>query len=254
MRHAGSDTVYMIHLDQLGPNLEGQPLQVVDFPAGQSMFGPRDTPAASIVRAPGENAVLVAHPIDRAIYFYKEGMAAPMGQFENYRRRARAVLAVDRSLREVESRGTYETAARLAGPGTYDVVFFMNAPRIIHCFSVEVADNPEFERERSPAVAVEWQIAAADARAGTAVELAVELRDREGQPIAGLDDLVFTIHLATPEARRFVVEAKAAGEGRYEAEFVPPKPGPYAISMKTRSGVLEIDPRVAYDLRVGAAP
>ena len=28
--------------------------------------------------------MLVANPRDKAIYYYQEGMAAPMGQFSNY--------------------------------------------------------------------------------------------------------------------------------------------------------------------------
>ena len=46
------------------------------------------------------------------VYYYKEGMAAPMGSFSNYGRRPRAVRVVDRSLRE-QSPGIYRTEARL---------------------------------------------------------------------------------------------------------------------------------------------
>ena len=39
-----------------------------------------------IVPAPEGDSVLVANPADRVIYYYSEGMAAPMGSFQNYRR------------------------------------------------------------------------------------------------------------------------------------------------------------------------
>ena len=42
----------------------------------------------------------MANPADQAIYYYMEGMLAPMGSFNNYRREPKAVLIVDRSLRE----------------------------------------------------------------------------------------------------------------------------------------------------------
>ena len=79
----------------------------MSFPAGQNPpdKASRPSPAASIVQVPGANAVLVANPADRAIYFYKEGMAAPLGHFRNYNREPRAVLVVDRSLQERSARG-----------------------------------------------------------------------------------------------------------------------------------------------------
>ena len=77
-------------------------MPVVDFPGGEHALGDvrLPSPADSIVRAPGGTAVLVANPADKAIFYYKEGMAAPVGSFQNYSRQPRAVLVVDRSLRE----------------------------------------------------------------------------------------------------------------------------------------------------------
>ena len=34
--------------------------------------------------------------------------------------------------------GTYEAVTRLAEPGRYQVVFFLDSPRIVHCFQVDV--------------------------------------------------------------------------------------------------------------------
>ena len=80
------------------------------------------------------------HPVDRQVYYYKEGMAAPMGSFKNFQRRARAVMAIDRTLQETQP-GHYETVARLTESGTYDVAFFMESPRIIHCFATRIMPN-----------------------------------------------------------------------------------------------------------------
>ena len=142
VHHRGTGTVLMIPLDQVGS--EGQPVPVASFPAGQNPRNKasRPSPADSIVQAPGANAVLVANPADRAVYFYKEGMAAPMGHFSNYKREPRAVLVVDRSLRE-RSPGVDETVARIHGR-LYDVVFFVNTPRVVHCFEAAVAANPSW--------------------------------------------------------------------------------------------------------------
>lgn len=41
-------------------------------------------------------------------------------------------------LRETTRPGTYETVARFDRPGRYELVFFVGAPRLVHCFQVEV--------------------------------------------------------------------------------------------------------------------
>ena len=141
VRHRGSETVLMIPLKAIGE--EGAAVPVVDFPGGQKAFGAGAGPAAAagIVKAPGAGAVLVANPADRTVYYYKEGMAAPMGSFANYSRQPRAVLVLDRSLEE-RSPGVYETIARLRHPGTYDLAVFLDAPRLVDCLQLTIAADP----------------------------------------------------------------------------------------------------------------
>ena len=136
IRHRGSDSVLMIPLKSVGE--AGRPVPVVDFPGGQHPPGrlPRPIPAAGIVQAPGENAMLVANPEDQIIYYYKEGMAAPMGHFQNYGKQPLAALVVDRSLRE--GPGVYETTAKMAGAGDYELALFIDSPKLIQCFPVKV--------------------------------------------------------------------------------------------------------------------
>ena len=128
VRHRGSETVLMIPLKAVGE--PGRPVPVVDFPGGQHPPGrlPRPTPADGIVQAPGHPSVLVANPEDKVIYFYKEGMAAPMGHFQNYGKQPPAVLVVDRSLREVRP-GVYETTAKMARAGDYELALFLDSPQ-----------------------------------------------------------------------------------------------------------------------------
>lgn len=49
--------------------------------------------------------------------------------------------ALDLDVREESRPGTYETVARLAGPGRYEVAFFLGSPRLAHCFEVEVSSR-----------------------------------------------------------------------------------------------------------------
>lgn len=143
VRHRNSETILMIPLDAIGQ--ANTPVHVIDFPGGQHPAGKTNfpSPATGIIQAPGENAVLVANPLDRTVYYYMEGMAAPMGSFSNYGKEPRAVMVVDRSLQEAD-KGVYETVVNLSKSGYYDIAFFMNAPRLTHCFQLNVnADNAQ---------------------------------------------------------------------------------------------------------------
>lgn len=119
----------------------GQAIPTFDTVGGDRGFieGFRPLAAAGIAPVPSGDAVLIANPGDRTVYFYKEGLAAPMGQLDNGGRSPRAVMAIDRSLRERSQAGRYETVATLPAAGEYDVVLFVDTPRIVHCFPLSIA-------------------------------------------------------------------------------------------------------------------
>jgi hypothetical protein len=169
------------------------------------------------------------------VYFYKEGMAAPMGHFSNYKREPRAVLVVDRSLRE-RSPGVYETIARIPRPGLYDVVFFVNSPRVIHCFEVEVAPNPELAQRRpTPQVHVAPLLEAGTVSVGSQVHLTFKLTDPSAQsPEIDLEDVNVLIYLA-PGIWHKRQWAGHAGDGVYTVDFVPPQAGIYHVYLECRS-------------------
>ena len=152
IRHRGSINVVMISLKSAGR--EGTLPSLNRFPAGESPPGAMDdpTPADSIVPAPGAGAVLVANPKDQSVYYYREGLAAPMGTFNNYKRQPRALLVVNRSLRERARPGVYETTVRLDRAGRFDVVFLLDQPRIVHSFPITIEPDPARE-PRSAATA-----------------------------------------------------------------------------------------------------
>jgi hypothetical protein len=198
--------------------------------------------------------VLVANPADEAIYYYKEGMAAPMGSFRNYDRQPRAVLVVDRSLRERSRPGSYETAAKLRRPGRYEVAFFLDAPRIVHCFAATVEPDPELEARRRAArpVVVEPLLAARRVAAGRPIELRFRLTDpASGEPARGLADVV-VLAFTTGNWRRRAPAAEV-GEGVYAASIAPPAAGTYFAAVETRSGrlPLHLSPRVSFDAGEG---
>jgi YVTN family beta-propeller protein len=97
VRSAGSLDVTMVRLSTVAKELD-----VVTFPAGQAAPADSRTESAAggaLTPAPEGNSMLVANVADKQIYYYTEGMAAPMGDFQNYKREPRAVLIADRSFR-----------------------------------------------------------------------------------------------------------------------------------------------------------
>jgi YVTN family beta-propeller protein len=223
VRHRASEDVFMIPLDKIGH--KGDPVALVDFPGGQNPLGRVSKPslADGIVPVPGEGAVIVANPADRAIYYYKEGMAAPMGNFSNYRREPRAVLVVDRSLR-ARSPGEYSTVARLGAAGDYTLLFFLDQPRVIQCFDLRVEPSPELARKKSRAIDVQVT-EAGPIQAGSSAKLRLRLIDQGNrEPVDGLKDVQVLIYSGVWQSREW---ARYSGQGVYEIEFTPPSPGWY---------------------------
>lgn len=230
IRHRKTATVLMVPLDGIG--VEGKPVPVVDFPGGQSDPGEGRIPSAAdgIVQAPGGGAVLVANDKDRTIYYYKEGMAAPVGQFENYGHNPRAVLAVDRSLKERSRPGVYETVVRLPEPGSYEAIFLLDTPRLVKAFRFDVTANPELERKRQEADLVMVDYAAPQMiKSGERVPIRFKLAGgTAAKPETGLRDIVILTYLA-PGLWHRRTPAEETAEGVYSITFEPPKPGIYHV-------------------------
>ncbi len=225
VRSAGSEFVTMIKLADLGKEAA-----VNRFPAGQK--APQESPAKSladaIVPAPEDGAVLIANPADKMIYFYTEGMAAPMGSFQNYRRDPKALLVLDNSLRE-GGPGEYTTTVRFTDAGHYDVAFLLDSPRVVNCFDLEVADNPGLPKPATVAIKVEPVARTATARAGESYQLRFKVTDgKTRQPKPDLADLGVLVFLA-PGIWQERQSAKHVGDGLYEINFVPPQAGVYYV-------------------------
>jgi hypothetical protein len=232
VRHGKSEIVEMIPLDSVAEANDGIPL--LEFPAGQRPLG--DAPPSSadaIVQAPGESAVLVANPADRTIYYYKEGMAAPMGSYSNYSQSPRAVMVVDRSLRQ-KSPGTYETTAKLGRPGPYIVAFFLDTPRFVQCFdgfSVQAGTQTALPPQpRIEAVADRTTL-----RAGETVRLRIQVLDAEGKKMTKAPEDVRALLFLMPGIWHDRRWAEPDGKGGFTLDFEPPREGVYRISLECAS-------------------
>jgi YVTN family beta-propeller protein len=230
VRSTGSEFVTMIKMVDIGKEAA-----VTKFPAGQGAPGsPWPSLAPAIVSAPEEGAVLVANQADKMIYYYTEGMAAPMGSFQNYKRAPRALLVMDNSLRETE-RGVYSTTVRVNAVGQYDVAFLLDSPRVINCFELTVAENPNAPKKPETAVKIEPLAKEAVANAGSPFSVRFKVIDlKTGNAKTDLHDLNVLVFLA-PGIWQQRELAKSLGEGVYETSFVPPSAGVYYVFFQSAS-------------------
>jgi YVTN family beta-propeller protein len=225
VRSAGNEFVTMIKLADVGKEAA-----VSRFPAGQK--APKESPghafADAIVPAPEDGAVLVANPADKMIYLYAEGMAAPMGGFQNYRRDPKALLVLDNGLRE-SGPGVYTTTVRIADPGRYDVAFLLDSPRLVNCFDVTIAENPDLPKPSGLAIRIEPLADSANARVGENHNLRFKITDsRSNEPKADLADVGVLVFLA-PGIWQQRARATTLGNGLYEVSVVLPQPGVYYV-------------------------
>ena len=232
VRATGSTDVNMIRLS----TLTGQP-DIAHFPAGQTV--PDESPAGAsiadiMVPAPEGNSMVVGNPADGVIYYYTEGMAAPMGSLQNYRRAPRAVMVVDRSLREVTA-GVYSVTTKLPKSGIYDVAFLLDSPRITHCFNAEAKPNPDVQHEKKVALRIEYLNKDQQLRVAENYKLRFKLVDTTtSKGKSDVNDVRVLTMLASGvwQKRDF---ARSVGDGVYELDINVPQTGVYLVFVESRS-------------------
>lgn len=226
VRSLGSERVTQINLATIGagkqPTVQGfQTGSVPPKAAGDLAI------ADSIAEVPGEAGIMVVNPGDNTTYFYMEGMNAPASNYQTYGARARAVTVVDRSLREVEP-GVYAGRVKLPAAGRYDVAFSLDTPRMMHCFSADVAADPRLADARK-GLTVDYQVASHTVEAGKPMRLRFRiLEGAQGSAKAGLADVRVMV-LRAPGRDRAVVQAREIGKGVYEAKLELGRPGAYYV-------------------------
>ncbi|HEY6909767.1 MAG TPA: YncE family protein [Myxococcales bacterium] len=225
VRQTGAETVSLIDLGQLA---RPGSLSVADFPGGQAAPGRNDgrMEADAIVPSPEGASVLLANPRDRTIYFYQEGMAAPMGSFQNYGHEPRAVMVVDRSLRETAP-GVYSAPVRLTAAGEYDAALLVSTPRLTHCFPLTIKANPAIPRHTEP-LALTPMLSDRRVPVGKPFPLRFKLTDpATGLPRANLEDVrVLALSPGVWQRREL---ARSVGGGVYEIDMRLPQSGVYYV-------------------------
>jgi hypothetical protein len=236
----------MINIAELGNDV----VPVLGFSAGAKapVEASELNIADTIAAAAGEAAVLVANPADNNVYYYMEGMNAPMGNFGTGSHKPLAVGIVDRTLQETEP-GVYSAKLQIPAPGTYDVAMVLNSPRLVHCFQMEAKPNPLLKHVTAPAL-VNYLPVEGEARVGTATAVRFRITDPETeQPMTGLGD-VRVLYYRAPTGARTEGTAREIGDGVYEAEVTAPRSGTYYLYVGAPSAKLTFDDASYMTLRV----
>lgn len=183
--------------------------------------------AAGIAQAAQEAAMLVVSPGDDTVYYYMEGMNAPMGAFQNYGHRPRAVEIANRGLKETAP-GVYTAVIRIPSSGTFDVAFLNEAPRFLHCFEFAAQPSPLIKSTMKP-LAVTYLNEAGPVKAGSTMPLRFRLSDpATGGWRANLQD-VRVLYYRAPNFGRRVVPARHVQDGIYEAALPMDQVGAYYV-------------------------
>jgi len=231
VRSLETETVAMIRLSTIGTEID-----VTDFPGGQGIPAEGSAPvrANALVPAPEGNAVIVANPVDKVLYYYTEGMAAPMGNFQNYRREPLAVAIFDRSLKETTP-GVYSTTVKLPSSGHYDVAFLTDSPRISHCFETTADTNPLLKEERAVALRIEHAAQGRELPVGQNFSLRFKLIEtKTNKAKDDLKDVRVLTFLAPGTWQRRDI-AKPLGDGNYEVNLNVPQSGIYMVFVESGS-------------------
>ncbi len=232
VRALESERVSMINLAQLSRSAE--PI-VTSFSAGSTAPGKAldISIASSIVPAVNEAAVLVVSPADATVYYYMEGMNAPMGAFRNYGHAPRAVEVANRALKEVEP-GLYAATVRVPTSGTFDVAFLNETPRFMHCFAFDADPNPAL-RAAQDALDVDFLVDSRRVSASDATSVRFRLTDpRTGLPRADIED-ARVLYYRAPNFGRRTVTARHLGEGIYEVTLDLKRAGAYYVFVESPS-------------------
>jgi DNA-binding beta-propeller fold protein YncE len=222
--------VRLIPLANLGSNTSS-----AEFPAGQLAPGaPADTLASSTVPALDGAAAFVVNAADRRIYYYQEGMAAPMFSIEGYGRTPKAAMVLDRSIHET-SPGIYSVGLRLPKPGFYDVPVYTDAPSMSYCFDLSVQVNPLLKKKTDLPVALRALKNNLQVRPGQPATVTFRLIDPATEkPRDGLKDVEISVLLAEG-LRQMRLSAEPAGDGVYQFTFTPPSEGIYYATVQIPS-------------------
>ena len=206
--------------------------------------------AAMIAPVPEQNGVMIASAPGKTIYYYVEGMMVAMGTLDNYRRIPRALMILDRSLRE-SAPGVFEAPVTIKKPGNYDVAVMLDQPRLIHCFTAKFEGNATEAKQKEQAkIKLELLPLKAQPLANAETLLSFKLQDAaSGKPISGIQDARL-LAFEPPglwQKREWLQEVSV---GIYQAAVIFPHAGSFNLLVEAKSSGLEFTKQALQIIKV----
>lgn len=233
VRSLTSSTVSMIRLADIGGD---QQVTVNEFQAGDRPPGdaPRLLPSDLFATAVTEAATIVVSPGDANVFYYMEGMNAPMGSFGNYGHRPLSAIVADRTIKEVAP-GEYVSTVKIPAEGDFQLILTLDSPQLIECFDFATSANPNLVSDELPLRIAYETRSGVLTPAGQEVKVRFTLNDtaKNGAPYNGKDVTVLTFRAPGQDRQEHAV--KALGDGKFEFAFTPPVSGAYYIYPSVRS-------------------
>lgn len=227
VRSLGSPKISMIPLEGLGRQT---PPPVMSFASGSSepARASRVGLDNAVSQTNMDHSVLVANPTADSIYFYMEGMAAPMGTFRNFGHFATSVMIVDRSVSELEP-GLYATQLRLPAAGRYDLALLLDSPRLTHCFALDAEENPTLANQPTR-YTVSFEQRPTSLPTGSTMQARFQVSRQARDTTTAIDgQTAYLTYFLAPGLHRTRVPAKSLGEGRYEVDVALEHAGAYYL-------------------------
>lgn len=233
VRSLSTATVSMIRLSDIGGR--GQ-VTINRFEAGERppADSPMLLPAELFATAVTEAATMVVSPGDANVYYYMEGMNAPMGSFGGYGHRPLSAIVVDRTIKETAP-GEYVSTVKIPAAGSFHLIMTMDSPQMIECFAFTAAPNPNLVRDEAPLRIAYETRSGMLAPAGQPVTVRFKLSDTAAgaKPYAGEDVRVVTFR--APGLDRTEHRASHVADGMYEVTFTPAESGAHYVYPSVRS-------------------
>ncbi len=184
--------------------------------------------ADPVAPAPEGKGVLIANPADKALYFYMEGMMAPIGTLSNYGREPRSVLVENRSLAEVRP-GVYSTTVHLGAEGLHDVELLLDRPRSAVCLEATVEPSTAASADPGQGITIEPLFdSALRLEAAKPVTLRFRATAPAATPVLEAREMEIMI-VRFPSGYRWSGAPRAEGHGVFSVTFTPPTPGQYRL-------------------------
>jgi hypothetical protein len=119
--------------------------------------------------------------------------------------------------------------------GSYSVSILLDNPPVYHCFSTNIAPNPELAKQSTQPVTIEYLLDDKEVAVGRPVAIKVKLNHPDSDRIKdGVKDLQMLIFRIPGQWQQRIL-ARPLGNNIYQVDLTPPETGVYQVFVQSPS-------------------